>query len=425
MAHFNLSPLVLPLFAFFAVLPVQAQKRKAATATVVPALTSEQLIQDYRFAEAVRQIGREIETARKAGKSTVRLEADLKRASLGEDLMRGVEQVVFIDSVVVKSEAVLPSIRFSPEAGKLVPFSSQADDFATLPAETGQMAYINELGDRIFFAATDTARAPLALWSAYRVGKTWAQARPLDGMGDDASDHDCPFVMPDGVTLYFAAQSDESLGGYDLFVTRYDPESKQYLKAEMLGMPFNSPANDYLLAIDEAAQIGWLVTDRGQKAGDVCIYTFIPGANREIYDAASYSPQALVHAARIHSIAESQTDAKAVEAARQRLLALGESPVDASGRTHRYVINDRTVYTQPGQFRNATARRLAAQADELEQQIEALAAKQDKLQLSAAQGQRTQKVLGQLRQINQTLPELRRRYAAVCKEMRQAEASSL
>lgn len=46
-------------------------------------------------------------------------------------------------------------------------------------------------------------------------------------------------------------------------------------------MPFNSTANEYLLAIDDYDTLGWLVTDRNQPADSVCIYTFEPTSIRK------------------------------------------------------------------------------------------------------------------------------------------------
>ena len=36
------------------------------------------------------------------------------------------------------------------------------------------------------------------------------------------------------------------MGGYDIFVTRYNSDTDNYLNPENVGMPFNSPFNDYM-----------------------------------------------------------------------------------------------------------------------------------------------------------------------------------
>ena len=40
------------------------------------------------------------------------------------------------------------------------------------------------------------------------------------------------------------------------------------------GLPYNSTANDYFLAIDERNNLGWLVSDRYQPEDKVCILYF-------------------------------------------------------------------------------------------------------------------------------------------------------
>lgn len=43
--------------------------------------------------------------------------------------------------------------------------------------------------------------------------------------------------MADGVTLYYASDGEGSLGGYDIFVTRYDSESSSYLRPDNIECP--------------------------------------------------------------------------------------------------------------------------------------------------------------------------------------------
>ena len=114
--------------------------------------------------------------------------------------------------------------------------------------------------------------------------------------GDDAQNY--PFMLSDGITLYYAAVGVESFGGYDIFVTRYDMDEKKFLYPENLGMPFNSPANDYMLAIDEFNQLRWFFSDRNQTENKVCIYIFIKNDIRKEYEIllnelATFNPEML------------------------------------------------------------------------------------------------------------------------------------
>ena len=131
---------------------------------------------------------------------------------------------------------------------------------------------------------------------------------PLTDMGEginSAEDEIYPVLSEDGKRVYFSSKGLYGMGGYDIFVTRYDSDTGTYLKAENLGMPFSSTANDYLYAIDEANKLGYFVTDRRQPAGKVCIYVFIPNETRKVYPSETYSDDQLRSLAAIERIADS------------------------------------------------------------------------------------------------------------------------
>lgn len=89
--------------------------------------------------------------------------------------------------------------------------------------------------------------------------------------------------MSDGMTLYFANDGSNSLGGYDIFMTRRsdsDSGERSYFQPQNLGMPYNSPFNDYMMAVDETSGLGWFASDREQIPGKVTIYIFAPSQMR-------------------------------------------------------------------------------------------------------------------------------------------------
>ena len=98
---------------------------------------------------------REIENAHSAGRSTDRLEQDLNRANRGIDMLRGTERITFIDSIKVSRDAVLKSLHLSHEAGRIINMNEEVGRINNAPQALGQTGYINELGDRIIFSASD------------------------------------------------------------------------------------------------------------------------------------------------------------------------------------------------------------------------------------------------------------------------------
>ena len=165
-------------------------------------------------------------------------------------------------------------------------------------------------------------------------------------------------MLTDGLTLYFAAISDEGLGGLDIYMSRYDSESGKFLLAENIGLPFNSSANDYMYAIDEFNGIGYFATDRRQPEGMVCIYTFIPNQKRITYTADDFDEETIRSRAKIERISDTWGDGQKRSEALSRLtgtIQQKKKPQNKQGSVT-FVINDDLVYTRLSDFRNADNR---------------------------------------------------------------------
>lgn len=280
---------------------------------------------------------------------------------------RRVEKVIFIDSVVVDKAAFLDAYLIGSESGSLHPTNSlrgiPSIDVDAVPS--GCVAYCTEMANKIYFAAPDES-GRITLHTTYKMTDDWSAPTELEGLPDNG-DSNCPFMLSDGVTFYFSNNGEGTVGGYDIFVTRYNSETGRFLKPDNVGMPFNSTANDYMMAIDELNGLGWFATDRRQPEGSVCIYTFVWNEGRKpYYDTDDLSPDAVRRAADIISIAESQTDEDAVRRARQSLFKLNLQDGEAlSGKSAAkdflFILDDFTDYHTLSDFHSPEAKSLYEQ----------------------------------------------------------------
>lgn len=87
-------------------------------------------------------------------------------------------------------------------------------------------------------------------------------------------DENFAYILPDGVSLVFGRKSSNGLGGYDLYLGRYHNGRQVYLEPTHLGMPYNSPFNDYLLAYDDDADRSILISDRMCSPDSLRIYVW-------------------------------------------------------------------------------------------------------------------------------------------------------
>ena len=176
-----------------------------------------------------------------------------------------------------------------------------------------------------------------------------------------------PYVLTDGATIYYAADGENSIGGYDIFVTRYNTNTNTYLTPENVGMPFNSPYNDYMFAIDEFNNLGWFASDRYQPEGKVCIYVFIPNSSKRVYNYEAMDKKKVVRLAQIHSLKDTWVDQNTVSDAKRRLqAAISEKPQAERSYDFEFVIDDHTTYYQWSDFKSPQAKSLFSKYRQLE-----------------------------------------------------------
>lgn len=263
-----------------------------------------------------------------------------------------VEKVVFVDSAIVEKEQFLTAYVLGNECGDI----EATQNILGGNVAEGSMAYRTEMRDKIYYSNTN-ATGSMKLYMCYKMFDGWSQPAVLNGLPE--GDCNYPFLLADGVTIYFANNNPNGLGGYDIYVTRYNSDTDRFFTAENIGMPFNSPANDYMMVIDEVNNLGWFATDRNQSEGMVCIYTFIPSETKEYYNYKEDKFEDIRNAAQILSIKATQTDKEAVRKAQQTLFKLElASQSEDKKNDFTFTIDDFTDYHSLDNFKSGEARQL-------------------------------------------------------------------
>ena len=282
------------------------------------------------------------------------------------------QQITIIDSIVTDKDQLLSQLLLSDETGRILSSSAfwGKGDSTTV--------FVNEMGNKAYFSQPDDSLKQ-QLCTSDLLGGEWSKPQLLNGISEGISETAYPFMLADGLTFYFAGKGEESIGGYDIFMTRYDAHNNSFLKPENIGMPFNSEANDYLFAIDEYAHIGYFVSDRRQPEGKACLYIFIPQSSRKTYDPIVYTPAEIRGFADISSIADTWGNGEERSAALARYQAISinnmkatntdAQPDDNTVASLELVINDALTYSSARDFRSREAAVLYKQLIEARQQL--------------------------------------------------------
>lgn len=291
-----------------------------------------------------------------SGDKSVRsiVEDKLKFSEKQYALIRTAEQVCFIDSFVIDKSELLSVYRMGKDVGRLATCAQYFNN-SSMPGHI----YETERGMDIYFSDNNAGQdSLLKLYQRSMAGGEWDDVRPLEGFDTNGNDN-YPFMLSNGVTLYFASDGEGSMGGYDIFRSNMNTETGQFYPPFNLGMPYNSEANDYMMAINEVANIGWMASDRNQPEGKVCVYVFIPNKGQKRINVDKVGYKKAYSMANLLSIASTQQDNSEVQDARQRMSMLFFSNDALPGRSDFFfVIDDLNDYNTLDDFKSDLAREL-------------------------------------------------------------------
>lgn len=222
-----------------------------------------------------------------------RLETARERLEQYEGLrLRGEEERAKRDEVVAHLELVerlLSNSRVVATLDTLV--APRAEIWKRLQRETSYLgevqedAYLSPDGKSRWQIGIDADSLPL-LYIYHQLGDgRWDEANPevvrVNGLPERCQ-MSYPFVGSDGTTIYFSLEEikaslpQHTLGGKDLYVSRYDRAQGVLLVPTQLMLPFNSPMDDFCYMVDEEQDLGWVLSTRETSGDSLRLWCFAP-----------------------------------------------------------------------------------------------------------------------------------------------------
>lgn len=347
--HFRILTIASALL--FSTVAMQAARPKGKTSK--PTVSAEAIMsqavkafEEYRFDDA-EQLLEDYDTQCRKSKKTPDSEAVeslTARINLGRSMLDRVEKIAVIDSITVDADQFFKAYRLSAPTGSFTGTYALPDRFVN-GDETS--VFLTENGETMIWGAKADDGKYRLMESTHLADGSWETPHSLGdalGLGANAN---YPFLLSDGVTLYYASDGEGSIGGYDIFISRNNGE--EFLQPQNMGMPYNSIHNDYLLAIDEITGAGWWATDRNQIPGKITIYVFVPQELRINYPVDTPD---LADRAKLTSIAATQNeDADYTTILDKISEPLSTDSTDNNRQSFRFAMPGGKTYTSMSDFR--------------------------------------------------------------------------
>ncbi|MCX6230038.1 MAG: hypothetical protein NTZ33_00715 [Bacteroidetes bacterium] len=103
----------------------------------------------------------------------------------------------------------------------------------------------------------------------------WSEAVNLGDVINTRYDENYPYLAPDGETLYFCSVGHNSMGGYDIFKTKWDKENNSFSEAVNIGYPINTADDERSISFTRSGRYAYMDAARDDALGNRDIYRIV------------------------------------------------------------------------------------------------------------------------------------------------------
>ena len=103
-------------------------------------------------------------------------------------------------------------------------------------------------------------------------GGKWTAPKRLNEVINTPYDEDYPYMMPDGKTLFFCSKGHNTMGGYDIFMSSFNPASFMWSLPVNINFPFNTPFDDILFVSDSTKGYAYFSSGRSSIEDQITVY---------------------------------------------------------------------------------------------------------------------------------------------------------
>lgn len=107
--------------------------------------------------------------------------------------------------------------------------------------------------------------------------KDWGLAVNIGPTINTKYNEESVVIHPDGKTIYFSSQGHETMGGYDIFMSKLQADGTTWGKPENIGYPINSVDDDVFFVINASGRRGYYSSFKADGFGekDIFMITFL------------------------------------------------------------------------------------------------------------------------------------------------------
>ena len=141
-------------------------------------------------------------------------------------------------------------------------------------------AFITGNGKKLYFASDRSGGfGGLDLYlSERRSNGKWGAAVNLGPKINTIFDEDSPIITKEGDKIYFSSKGHKAMGGFDIFVAKWDGVNQIFKNPENIGFPINSADDDNTYVLSPDSGLAYYASFKENGVGDLDIFHLLQGA---------------------------------------------------------------------------------------------------------------------------------------------------
>ena len=165
--------------------------------------------------------------------------------------------------------------------------------------------------DKVLYWSAEDNEGIRNIYTSSLRGDLWSIPSLLNEQMTSASDEIYPMLSPDGKSLFFASEGLYGVGGYDIYVSRWNEDTRDWGAPVNLGFPYSSPADDFLYIDTDDGHHSMFASNRGCSKDSVWVYALefdnVPVRRsiedpKELMDIAELNPELSLAGQERHSL---------------------------------------------------------------------------------------------------------------------------
>jgi len=229
---------------------------------------------NYRFSSALNAYNTYKIKALKPEQDKFQVDRQLDMCRNGMELLKNISDLTVMEKKELALSDYFRAYNLSAIGLKLL---VKPDDFKTnfdKKKNEESVVVLNPNKSEIYFSSYgDNDKNGKDIYKVRRMSNgEWSNPIRLENSINTIYDEDYPFVSNDGTTLYFCSRGHNSMGGYDVFKSIFNPANGTWGTPENMDFAINTPDDDLLYIADDVNQVAYFSSRRSSGQGNINVY---------------------------------------------------------------------------------------------------------------------------------------------------------